>query len=182
MREDRAVSCSKQLQKGSVIQVLTLLVAGILAGGMASAAQQTQTGLPTAIIRDYEPVTDHPRFGELKLSIRYAAFSLLEGHLDLELDEGISAGLTKEVGADARAFRVLNPDEFFHRNRGKSGFCSAPIKWLIIHELKSPYLPGALSVFLFEGSDLYSYKRVSELCDEAAYTLRDDASNGPFRP
>jgi hypothetical protein len=147
-----------------------------LIGGIAAAQPNSSGGnLPTEIVREYEPVAYNPRFGQLKLSIRYAAFSLLEGHMDLELDERISTDLAKEIGAGARALRVLNADDFFQQNRGKGSFCRAPIKWLVIHEARNSYLPGALTVFLFEGSDLYAYRRVSELCDEAAYTLRGEA-------
>jgi hypothetical protein len=144
-----------------------------------AAAQPNMVGpdLPTATIRQYEPVAYDPRFGVLNLSTRSAAFSTLEGHLDLELDERISADLAKDVGASAQAFRVLNADDFFQLNRGKRGFCQAPIKWLVIHEIRNRYLPGALSVVLFEGSDLFTYKRVSELCDESTYTLRGGASS-----
>jgi hypothetical protein len=153
-----------------------LPVGAAILASLAAAAQPIgpQGGLPTDTIRRYEPIADNPRFGQLRMSVGYAAFSLLEGHMDLELDERISADLTKEVGAGARAFRVLNADDFFQRNQGKNRFCLAPIRWLIIHELRNRYLPGALTVFLFEGRDIYSYKRASELCDEAAYTPRGD--------
>lgn len=152
----------------------------ILGSGIAAAQPNaSEGGLPIAVIRTYEPVAYNPRFGQLSLSTRYAAFSLLEGHLDLELDERISSDLAREVGAGARAFRVLNADDFFTQNRGRSRFCLAPIKWLVVHEIKNPYLPGALSLLLFEGTDLYAYKRVSELCDEAAYTVRGDAKQVP---
>jgi hypothetical protein len=151
------------------------VLAAALTGGFAAAQPNApDSDLPTAIVREYEPVAFNPRFGQLNLSTRYAAFSTLEGRLDLELNEDISADLTKEVGAGARAFRVINADDFFQQNRGKPRFCLAPIKWLVIHETRNPYLPGSLSVLLFEGEDLYSYRRVSELCDESAYTLLGD--------
>jgi hypothetical protein len=149
------------------------VVAAALTSGIAAAQPNAAgTSLATDIVRQYEPIAYNPRFGLLNLSTRFAAFSALEGHMDLEWDERISADLAKEIGAGAQAFHVVNADDFFQQNRRKNDFCRAPIKWLVIYEIKNRYLPGAMSVFLFEGDDLYTYRKVSELCDDSAYTLR----------
>jgi hypothetical protein len=122
----------------------------------------------------YEPLSRNTVdvLGELRLTDRQASFSVLDGRLELQLDEAISRDLTMDVRSPAHAYRVLNPEEFFERNRGKNGFCSAPVKWFVTYKILDPYLHRVVRVLLFEGDDLYRYRNGSDLCSEDSYVLR----------
>jgi len=122
----------------------------------------------------YEPLSRNTIYvlGELKLTDRQASFGVLDGRLELRLDEAISRDLTRDVRSPAQAYRVLNAEEFFERNRGKNGFCSGPVNWFVTYEVSDTHLRRVIRVLLFEGDDLYSYRNGRDLCSEDSYILR----------
>jgi hypothetical protein len=154
---------------------LVCILVGLIPLGFVYGAEML---LPTSIVRTYLPISSgtDSALGFLRLSERFASFSRIKGHMDLEF-----AGVLPDFGirqiSGASIYRVVNADEFYRDNRVTLGPCPRPITWLGVVLLKdfqpAPNEPrNAVRVSLFTISNYRNYDpNQPGLCRTDTYAL-----------
>ena len=123
---------------------LSTVIAATLAIGLAAKAETTKVDpYPNTVMREYDPVSigTDSLLGTLYMSDKFASFSKLKGHMDLQF-----AGTMPDFGdtqlSNAHVYRITNAESFFRKNKLANGYCGDKVFWLGVRVL--PQLPGLL--------------------------------------
>jgi hypothetical protein len=114
------------------LAMLGMLVACAKPG--ASVAPQSSRPPDTAE-QTYTPVSRvSETWGSLQYSNSRARLAAFEESMQLE-SVGVMPDTAGSDLAGAQVYRVKNAEDFFERNKGRSGFCSEPPRWLAVRRI-----------------------------------------------
>ena len=148
------------------------------------AASMNQTTMPTGDIRIYGAYSKNTDFltGNLELSVHFARYTKLSGHMNLEYaGQRIIPG---KIEATGDIYKITNADEYFAANKGKNGFCHEIIRWLTVRNLEDKDLPirssGSIRVSELNIDDWHDYSDDKhDLCGAGTYRLTTLSAPNP---
>ena len=151
---------------------LAIVALILFAGASSPVTARVDDPMPNGLIGDYVFVGRSDLLGDLQLNDRFAAFSHLSGHMDLQFWD-VERDSPDDELSGAQIFRVLNANDFFAKNKGKNGFCGEAPKWFVIGKMEPIYPfrpPGQVRIFLITIDDLRRFSWAKPVvCSELYY-------------